>query len=210
MKGPQDCYVRSPLHRRVCAACLDEDAERGGDHYRCRAGRMWKRSHTGSMAPSCRAPVSVVFEAVYPSFGSCWKAPGSPWCASVISGRARRQPRQSGMLESMSAIARAIDSKGMELDDVEAAKPLSLGRRSTNRRRPHQRHPRRCQRCLSPGGTPPSKPWLSSQAWLSVVQAELFRPSSMEPSGRPGEGRGEPAGASEELAPVAQAESAEL
>lgn len=85
------------------------------------AGRMWKRSQTGSMAPSCRAPVSVVFEAVYSSFGSCREAPGSPWCASVISGRARRQPRQSGMLESMSAIARAIDGKGMELDTVEAA-----------------------------------------------------------------------------------------
>ena len=44
-----------------------------------------------------------------------------PWCATVISERGRRQPQQSRMLESMSAIWRAIDAKGMQLDTVMAA-----------------------------------------------------------------------------------------
>ncbi|OWV85958.1 hypothetical protein ATY75_23445 [Rhizobium sp. N122] len=41
------------------------------------AGLMWKRSHASSMAPACRAPVSVVFEAVFSSFDFCRAAPGS-------------------------------------------------------------------------------------------------------------------------------------
>lgn len=59
--------------------------------------------------------------------------------------------------------------------------------------RHYQGHLRRYPRCLSPGGLPPSKPWLSSQACSSVVKSEPSRPSCMRPSGTFGEGSGEPA-----------------
>ncbi|MBY5571783.1 hypothetical protein HFO55_32085 [Rhizobium leguminosarum] len=38
-------------------------------------GRMWKRSHASSMGLACRAPVSVVFAAVYSSFSEGQQAP---------------------------------------------------------------------------------------------------------------------------------------
>lgn len=119
----EDCYVRNPLHRGVCAACLDEDAERGDDHY-CR--RSW--AHVEAVA--CQEHGVVLQSACQRCFrGGLFQfrflPEGArlvcPWCAAVISGRARRQPRQSRMLETMSAIARAIEGKGMELDGVMAA-----------------------------------------------------------------------------------------
>ncbi|MBY5700478.1 hypothetical protein HFO36_33910 [Rhizobium leguminosarum] len=36
---------------------------------------MWKRSHASSMGLACRAPVSVVFAAVYSSFSEGQQAP---------------------------------------------------------------------------------------------------------------------------------------
>lgn len=83
LERPEDCYVRNPLHRGVCAACLDEDAEQG-DHY-CRRTWAYVEAVGGrSMAFPCRAPVSVVFEAVYSVFGFFRKAPGSSVLGVVL------------------------------------------------------------------------------------------------------------------------------
>ncbi|PDS54532.1 hypothetical protein CO663_34690 [Rhizobium anhuiense] len=120
---PEDCYLRDPLQRGVCAVCLDEDAENGGDHY-CR--RSWAHveavaclKHGVGLQSACqRCFRGGLFQFQFLSEGARLVC---PWCAAVISERGRRQPRQSRMLESMSAIGRAIDGKGVQLDQVMAA-----------------------------------------------------------------------------------------
>ncbi|QPB24440.1 TniQ family protein (plasmid) [Rhizobium sp. 007] len=74
---PEDCYVRSALNRGVCAVCLDEGAERGGDHY-CR--RSWAHveavachKHGVRLQSACQRCIRNG----YSSFDQCRKASGS-------------------------------------------------------------------------------------------------------------------------------------
>ncbi|MBY5827294.1 TniQ family protein [Rhizobium leguminosarum] len=123
LQRPEECYVTNPLDRGVCPVCLDEDAERGGDHY-CR--RNWAHveaaaceEHGVALQSACqRCFRSGLFQFRSMPDGVRLVCPS---CTSVISERRGRQPRQDRLLESMSAITEAIDGKGFQLDTVIAA-----------------------------------------------------------------------------------------
>ncbi|MBY2925856.1 hypothetical protein HF279_33790 [Rhizobium leguminosarum] len=123
LKRPEGCYVTSPLDRGVCPVCLDEDAEKGGDHY-CR--RNWAHveaaaceEHGVALQSACqRCFRSGLFQFRSMPDGVRLVCPS---CTSVISERRGRQPRQNRLLESMSALTEAIEGKGFQLDTVMAA-----------------------------------------------------------------------------------------
>ncbi|WP_168334870.1 TniQ family protein [Rhizobium leguminosarum] len=123
LERPEECYVTNPLDRGVCPVCLDEDAEKGSDHY-CR--RNWAHveaavceEHGVALQSACQCCFrSGLFQFRSMPDGVRLVCPS---CTSVISERRGRQPRQDRLLESMSAITEAIDGKGFQLDTVIAA-----------------------------------------------------------------------------------------
>ncbi|MBY5337024.1 hypothetical protein HFO99_24445 [Rhizobium leguminosarum] len=102
---------------------MDADAEKGGDHY-CR--RNWAHVEAGVCEEHGVALQSACQRCFRSGLFQFRSMPDGvrlvcPSCTSVILERRGRQPRQARLLESMSAIGRAIDRKSFQLDTVMAA-----------------------------------------------------------------------------------------
>ncbi|TAY27324.1 hypothetical protein ELH88_29170 (plasmid) [Rhizobium ruizarguesonis] len=117
-------FVSDPVHRGVCPACLDDDAEEGRDHY-CR--RSWAcveavvcpRHKTGLEINCGRCFRSGLFQFRSTSDGVVRLFCRD--CDAVVSARRFQRRDQTDLLQVVSLVGEAIGKGGSEFERIETA-----------------------------------------------------------------------------------------